>query len=220
MRSDDPTVPNLGWYAPGAASDPGAAGERPTWPTGGERPSRTLGPARPPSGYVSALVFGVSLGANVVLLLCLLGLLLLSHAGVFAPGGSAGSPAPGAALSSPTATSSPTPLSGWLRVTPSSVQLGCDAGQRTQFVVLENTGPQKVSWQAVVAGPADQAGVAISPDHGDLDAGASLPLQIQNITHSSGSQGVSSEQGVIRFAPAAAEAGAPPSLSYTTVGCQ
>ena len=221
MRSDDPTVPNLGWYAPGAAPEPGAAGERPTWPTGDERPPHAPGLARPPSGYVNATLFGVSLGANAVLLLGLLSLLLLSHAGAFAPGGSSGSSAPGAALSSPTATSSPTPSSGWLQVAPNSVQLGCDAGQRTQFVVLQNTGPQRVRWQADVAGSGDQApaGVAVSPDHGELDAGASLPLQIQNTTDASGAQGVSSQQGVIRFPASAAEAGPPPRLSYTTMGC-
>jgi hypothetical protein len=165
------------------------------------------------------LAFGVSLGANGVLLLGLLGLLLLSHAGVFALGGAAGSPTLGTAGSSPTATASPTPLSGWLQVTPRSVQLGCDDAQRTQFVVLENTGPQRVSWQAVVAGPGDQAGVAVNPDHGDLEAGASLPVQIQNITHASGPQGISSQQGIVRFAPTVAEDGVPPSLSYRTVGC-
>ncbi len=213
-------MPKPGWYDPGAAPDPGASGETPTWPGAGERPPRALGLDRSPKGYVSAMLLGVSLGANVVLLTGLLGLLLLlSHAGVFAPDGSSGSSAPGAALSSPTATSSPTPLSGWLRVAPSSLRMGCDAGQRTQFVVLENTGPQKAHWQAVLAGPAGQAGVAVNPNQGDLEAGASLPLQIQNTTHASGPQGVASQQGVIRFVPTPTEAGSPPSLSYATVGC-
>jgi hypothetical protein len=119
-------------------------------------------------------------------------------------------------MSSP---SSPTPISGWLQVAPSSMKLGCTAGQRTQFVVLQNTGPQRVQWRATVAGAADQAGVAISPDHGDLDAGASLPIQMQNTTHASDSQGAASQRGVIRFAATSVDAGTAPSLVYTTMSC-
>jgi hypothetical protein len=222
MRSDGPTLPNLGWNERDAGAAPSAPSERetPTWPTGNERPPRGVrGPDRWPHGYVSALVLGASLCANVVLLLALLGLLLLGHVGTGAAGGPAGSPAAGTALSSPTAAASPTPVSGGLRVTPSSVQLGCTDGQRTQFVVLQNTGPQRVQWQATVAGAADQAGVALSPDHGDLDAGASLPVQLQNTTHASDSGGSTSQQGVIHFAATSTETGIAPSLSYTAVGC-
>jgi hypothetical protein len=157
----------------------------------------------------------------LAVLVVLLGVLVLSHAGMLAPGGSTGSSAPDVALSSPTAMASSTSSAGWLRVTPSSVQLGCAAGQRAQFVVVENTGPQKVHWQAVLPGSADQqAGIAINPNQGDLEAGASLPVQLQNTAHASGAQGVSSQQGAIRFTSTTANAGTPPSLSYTSVGCQ
>jgi hypothetical protein len=61
--------------------------------------------------------------------------------------------------------------------------------------------------------------VAMSPDHGDLDAGASLPIQVQNTTHASSSQGSASQQGVIHFAATSAEAGPTPSLSYTAMVC-
>jgi hypothetical protein len=229
MRSDGPTVPNLGWHDAGAGAAPGAPSEREahTWPTGDERPQQGVrGPDRWPHGYVSALALGASLCANVVLLLALLALLallLLGHVGLGAASGPVGSAAAGTALSSPTtAAASPTPLSGWLKVTPSSVQVGCTDAQKTQFVVLENTGPQRVQWQATVAGAVGQAGqvgVALSPDHGDLDAGASLPIQVQNTTHASGSQGSTSQQGVIHFAATSADAGAAPGLSYTAVGC-
>jgi hypothetical protein len=171
---------------------------------------------------VSTLLLGVSLGANAVLLLAvlgLLGLLLFNHAILLGPDGSAGSSGPGAAQSSPTDTSSPTPLAGWLQVTPSSVQLGCDGDQRTQVVVVANTGPQQVHWQAVLTGSADQVGVAVDPTEGDLDAGASVSVKVKNTTHSSDSQNGSSQQGVIRFAPTSADAGSPPSLSYTAMGC-
>jgi hypothetical protein len=222
MRSDGPIVPDLGWDELGAAPDLGVSGATPIWPRGSGHPQHAHGPHRVPAGSVSAAVLVASLGANVVLVVSLLSLLPLSHAGAFAPGDSTrstGLSASGTALRSPTATSSPTPLSGWLQVTPSSVHLGCAAGQRMQFVVLENTGPQSVHWQAVLSGSAEQTRVAVNPTQGDLDAGASLPLHLQNTTHASDAQGASSQQGVIRFAPAAAEAGSPSSLGYTTVGC-
>jgi hypothetical protein len=59
----------------------------------------------------------------------------------------------------------------------------------------------------------------MSPDHGDLDAGASLPIQMHNTTRGSDSQGSASQHGVIRFAATSVNAGTAPSLSYTTVGC-
>jgi hypothetical protein len=220
MHNDPPTVPNLHRYEADGSPEAGEPGAIPSWPLAGERNWRALGANHPPRGDVSMLVLGVSLGANAVLLAGLLGLLLLGHAGFFSPGGSSaghapGVSTPGVALSSPTATSSAVPVSGgWLRVAPSSVQLGCADSQRTQFVVLENTGPEKVRWQADLSVPADQAGVAVSPDHGELDAGASMPLQIQNTTQAA------AQQGVIRFDPATAAAGPPPSLSFTTVACQ
>jgi hypothetical protein len=221
MRSDGPTLPNLGWSEPDTATGSGTSSDTPTWPLGGERLPQVPGSSRPPKGYVSATtLLGVSLGANVVLLIGLVGLLLLGHAGMFAPSGPAGLSTPGETLSSPTATTGPTPpVSSWLRVAPSSVSLGCDGSQRTQFAVLQNSGPQRVHWQASVVGSPGQAGVAINPNQGDLDAGASLPVQLQDTTHSSGPQGISSQQGVIRFVPTSLDAGSPPGLSYTTVGC-
>jgi hypothetical protein len=231
MHSDPPTIPNLPRYDPGGYDPGGSAGSRepgqlPTWPVAGEGIQHALGPRRPPKGDVRTLVLGASLGANVVLLAGLLGLLLLSQAGLFWLGGaSAGSApgmsTPGGALSRPTATPSATPLSGgWLRVAPSSVQLGCAGSQRNQFVVLANTGPERVHWQVALSVPADQAGVAVAPNQGDLDAGASMPLQIQNMTHAGGPQGVAGQQGVMRFDPTTPAAGPPPSLSFTAVGCQ
>jgi hypothetical protein len=94
------------------------------------------------------------------------------------------------------------------------VQLGCGDGQQAQFVVLANGGPSRVSWQAGFSVPADQAGVQVSPDHGDLDAGTSTVVQVQNQTQSGGGQ-----QGSILFTPDTPEAGPAPSLSYTTMGC-
>lgn len=220
MRGDGPTIPNLGWYDLDTGAAPGAPRETPTWPTGDDRPPRgARGSDRWPKGYVSALALGASLAANVVLLLALLAVLLLGHASLGAAGGPAGSPAAGAALSSPTAATSPTPLSGSLRVTPSSVQLGCASGQRTQFVVLLNTGPQRVVWQATVVGATDQAGVSLSPDHGRLNAGASQPIQLQNTAQPSDSGSGTSQQGVIHFAVTSADTGQATSLSYTVTVC-
>lgn len=247
MEQDELTVLTLGRSAPGAAAEPHALdastepqalGDMPTWPGAGERPQwmhqwrQMLGPGQQaPTGYVSALVLGISLGANVVLLaglLGVLGVLLLSNAGAFSPRGASGQSVPGgsthgAALSSPTATSSPvsspTPSGGWLQVTPSSVQLGCGDSQQTQVVLLENSGPQTVDWQVAFSVPTDQAGVAVDPQQGELAAGANMAVQLQNMTQSTDPQGVSGQQGVIDFAPTAPDAGPPAGLTYTTMGC-
>jgi hypothetical protein len=173
---------------------------------------------------VSALAFGISLGANMVLLAGLLGVLavlLLNNAGAFSLRGASGQPLPGGsthgtALSSPTATStpasSPTPSVGWLQVTPGSVQLDCVDSQQVQ-VVLGNSGPQTVDWQVAFSLPADQAGVMVYPQQGELAAGDTVLVQLQNTTQSTG------QQGAVDFAPASPEAGPPASLSYTTTGC-
>jgi hypothetical protein len=89
-----------------------------------------------------------------------------------------------------------------------------------QFVVLVNSGPATVQWQANLSVPADQAGIEISPNQGTLNAGTNTALQIHNRTHATGPQGVPSQQGVIDFVVDTSDAGLPPHLSYTTVGCQ
>jgi hypothetical protein len=192
MRSDEPTLPGL-HYEPG---------EIPTWPVPGERDQRPTGRGRPPSGCVSATAGG----ASVVLFVSLLS--LLSHTGLFALDGSSSSGA-----SARHSSRTPTPVSGWLQVAPTSVQLGCGKHQTTQVVVLVNSGPQSVSWQASLPVPADQAGVEVSPNAGELAGGASAAIQVQLHDHAAG------QQGVIQFDPNNPEAGPPPSLSYTTENC-
>jgi hypothetical protein len=149
-----------------------------------------------------------------VVVIGLLGGLLLNQLGVFAPRGATGSPGPTSALSSPTRATSPGPLANGLQVTPSSVRLGCDGDERTQEVVLANSGPADVAWQAVMAAAADRAGIVIAPNQGDLDAGDSVSVQLENTTQSFNSEGSSHREGVIRFGPASADAGAFASLSY------
>jgi hypothetical protein len=97
--------------------------------------------------------------------------------------------------------------------------LGCDEDERTQEVVLVNAGPVDVEWQAVVDPAADRAGIAITPNQGDLDAGASVSVQLENTTQSSDSGGSSHREGVIRFVPASADAGEVASLSYRLDRC-
>jgi hypothetical protein len=117
-----------------------------------------------------------------VIVISLLGGLLLNQLGLFTPRGATGSPGPTNALSSPTAlpsttvTTSPSAQVGGLQVTPSSVRLGCDGDERTQEVVLVNSGAADVAWQAVVDAAADRAGIAITPNQGDLDAGESVSV--------------------------------------------
>jgi hypothetical protein len=167
------------------------------------------------------LAFGISLGVNAVLLVALLGVLalVLSHAQQFLPDSGSGQSGAGLVQRTATATTSPTASAGWLLLTPSSVQLGCANGQHTQYVVLQNTGATAVRWTASFSLPTEQAGVTVNPQHGTLPAGASLPLQVQNTTHTSDQQGVSSQQGEISFTPSTEEAGSPATLSYTTVAC-
>jgi hypothetical protein len=213
MQNDDPTLPPRIRYEPAEAPDPDAFSEAPTWPPAGERPLPPRRPDRSP-------LLWLSLGAIGVAIIGLLGVLLLNQLGAFASRGATGSPGATGALSGPTAlpsttaTTSPGPLAGGLQVTPGSVRLGCDGDERTQEVVLVNAGPAVVEWQAVVDTAADRAGIAITPNQGDLDAGDNLSVQLENTTQSSDSEGSSHREGVIRFVPASADAGAVASLSY------
>lgn len=191
------------------------------WPiaSGGARARRPRIFARD----VLPLALGASLGVNVALFAGLVAVLVLARTGALAPAGSsgassapAGSPTISATLSTPTPTTSLS-SGGWLRVAPSSVQVGCGDNQQTQYAVLTNTGPQDVQWQAVFMGTTDQdqAGVEVGPTHGDLHAGASVVLQIRNRNPST------TQQGVIHFDLNASGAGAgtSPSLSYTAQSC-
>ncbi len=209
MRDDTPTVPGVRQYGMGERQP----GETPSWPVARER-----GPRRA-SNYTISLVLGASLGGNVALIAILVGVLALARAGYFVPPrSSAQSGAHGVATGTALSQSSPTPLSGALQVVPSNVQLGCGDGQLTQFAVLENAGSDDVSWQMTLDVPADQAGVSVRPTHGDLKAGTSVVLQIQNRT--SGAD----VQGVIHFettsSSSATAAGGSANLSYTSTSCQ
>jgi hypothetical protein len=166
------------------------------------------------------MLLGISLVANGVLLASLLFLLLLARAGALLSPSSSSLSAPGTSVPTATPTSprstpsaSLTPLSGWLQVAPTIVQLGCDGGQQTQFAVLTNTGPQDLQWRAEFAVPTNQTGVEIGPQQGDLRAGTSVTLQIRNRSQSAG------QHGAITFDPGTPAAGSPPTLTYTTIGC-
>lgn len=210
MHGDEPTVPNLRMYG---AEDPT---ETPNWPLA----SRRLPPPSSPNTDLRTALLGASLGANVVLLVGLIGVLLLARAGFFSPASSLPQSSPAASSNQPQATPSPTQstpsptaISNWLQVAPTAVSLGCESGQQTQYVVLANQGPEQVEWQANFSVPQDQAGVSISPDHGTLRAGASIALRLQNRSHDNG------QQGAISFEVSSQDAGSPPSLSYTMQAC-
>ncbi|HEX9069884.1 MAG TPA: hypothetical protein VF807_14010 [Ktedonobacterales bacterium] len=157
----------------------------------------------------------VSLGINISLIMILLSVFLLARAGYFAPRTSSAQSTStvAATTAAVSATSAAAPPGGWLQVAPISVQLGCDGGQQTQFVVLANTGSQDVQWQVVFAVSADQPGVEVSPREGNLRAGTSIVLQIHNTSQSGG------QQGTMRFEADTSAAGTPPSLSYASAGC-
>lgn len=219
MQGDGPTLSNLPAYTPGASGEPDGT---PPWPSSREGRGRAFGDDRLPFGSAYPLILGISFFANVVLVLTLIGVLLATHTGFFAPGGpSPRGAASGPAQSTPTATANLTPsitsTAGWLQVTPDSIHLACDGGQRIQLVVLANTGTRRVQWQADISGSGDQAAVTVNPDQGTLRAGANVAIQIE--INTSGGSGSPSQQGVIQFDPDIPDAGAPASLSYTADSC-
>jgi hypothetical protein len=217
MQNDEPTLPPHIGYPPDATTDPGAFGEAPTWPPAADRSPHPPVPDRSP-------LLWLSLGATGAVLIGLIGLLLLNQLGIFASRGAPGSSVPHTALGSPTSTplststASPLAFSGQLQVTPSSVRLRCDGDQQTQFVVLANTEPQTVHWEAVVDVSADQTRIAITPSQGNLDAGAMVSVQLENTTQSS-SQGGSDSAGDIRFVATTATASSSARLSYRLDNC-
>jgi hypothetical protein len=154
---------------------------------------------------------GASLGVNVVLLV----ILLLDHGGPSSSMSRVTRDSPKASIDTPTAA----PVNGWLHVTPTNLQLSCNNGQQTQFVVLMNTGTESVQWQVIFSVPADQAGVNVTPNQGTLNAGTSMPLQIQNQTYAHGPQGAAGQRGTIEFNPEIVGAGPSPNITYATVGC-
>jgi len=221
MQNNEPTLPHHINSTPDAITEPGAFAEAPTWPPAAERSPRPLVPVRSP-------LLWLSLGTTGAVLIGLVGLLLLNQFSMFASRGAPGASGPTSELGNPTtttptqlpsATASALAVAGWLRVAPSSVRLRCDGDQRLQVLVLANTGPQPVQWQAVVDMSADHAGIAIAPNQGVLDAGASVSVQLENTTKSSSSQGGGHSEGVIRFVPTSATAGSPPRLSFRLDTC-
>ena len=182
--------------------NPGADARRQRYSAGGARPT-TL-----------AAILAVSIGANVALIAALLAIVLLARAGYFAPSPQTGTGAGVSATSTASATPAPSPsATGGLLVAPTSVRLGCDSGQQSQYVVLVNSGSDSVDWEVEVSGGSDQAGVSISPRHGTLRPGTSIVIRLQNTSQNDG------RQGVLTFNSDAQTAGALPTLSYTTEGC-
>jgi hypothetical protein len=205
-------------YATGAFREYAEPGTSSTWPTG-----RRL--KRPSTAQKKApLLLGASLAVNVLLLVVLLSVLVLDR-GSFSqsnvPAGSSSSSSRVTNGSSKAAIGTPTaaPANGWLQVTPTNLQLTCNNGQQTQFVVLKNSGTEPVQWQVIFSEPANQVGVNVTPNQGTLNAGASMPLQIQNQTYAHGPQGVVGQQGTIELNPETVGAGPSPDITYTTVGC-
>jgi hypothetical protein len=84
-------------------------------------------------------------------------------------------------------------------------------------VTLQNTGSVSMQWRATFS--TQQAGVAVSPQQGELAAADSVAIQVQMTTRSHGSHGGSSQQGVISFTPTTPDGGQPAQLTYTTAGC-
>jgi Viral BACON domain len=176
---------------------------------------RQQGPNAPARPLALAGVLAISIGANVALIAALLAVIIFARAGAFAPPASStpGALATTTALITPGTTATTATTTGWLQVAPASVRLGCDNGQQTQFVVLVNTGSDDVRWQAVFSGSADQAGLSLSPRQGEIRAGTSIVIQLQNRSRNN------ERQGTIRFDADNGAAGEPPGLNYSTQAC-
>ena len=215
MQDDGPnTFSSHKYDAPGRAP-----GEMPVWPemnagVDARRQRYSAGAARPTT---LAAILAVSIGANVALIAALLAVVLLARAGYFAPTPRGATGTGATATSTTTTTPSPspsaTPAAGGLQVAPTTVRLGCDSGQQSQYVVLSNSGADSIDWQVEVSGGSDQAGVSISPRHGTLRPGTSIAIRLQNTSNGDG------QQGVITFNTDAQTGGPSPTLSYTTQGC-
>ena len=215
MQDDGPNTWSSHRYdVPGRAQ-----GEMPVWPEMNagmdtRRQRYSAGAARPTT---LAAILAVSIGANVALIAALLAVVLLARAGYFAPSprGATGTGVTTASTATTTPSPSPsaTPSTGGLQVAPTTVRLGCDSGQQSQYVVLLNNGSDSVDWQVEVSGGSDQAGVSISPRHGTLRPGTSIAIRLQNISNGDG------QQGVITFNTDTQAAGSPPTLNYTTISC-
>src|SRR5690348_12163534 len=191
----------------------------PVWPemnagVNARRQRYSGGAARPTT---LAAILAVSIGANVALIAALLAVVLLARAGYFVPSPRTDTGTGASATTTATATPSPspsaTPAAVGLQVAPTTVRLGCDSGQQSQYVVLLNSGPDSVDWEMEISGGSDQAGVSISPRHGTLRPGTSIPIRLQNNSNGDG------RQGVITFNTDAQATGSPPTLNYSTQGC-
>jgi hypothetical protein len=75
-----------------------------------------------------------------------------------------------------------------------------------------------VQWHASLS--SQKAGVAVSPQQGELAEGDNISIQVQATAKSTGPQGGSGRQGVITFMPTNRDGGQPAQLSYTMVGCR
>jgi hypothetical protein len=212
MQEDGPITPNPDSYVPPERENPGGT---PTWPLHSERNYSST-----PTN-ANLLLLGASLGLNAALLIALLSILILGHVNLFAagsPGRSSGSLNTGSTansiLGTPTAGTTTTPDTGWLQISPDSIQLSCD---QNQTVVLQNSGPEQVQWQAIFATAGDGSGVQVGPNQGTVGPGQTMPIQIHYQTRHDNSQG--GQQGTIQFSPSTPDAGAGPILTYTTVSC-
>lgn len=191
---------------------PVAAGPRP-WPGPGPRWQGTRATSRaktrgwPSWSMLAAIVSGAIAFVLVLGLLAHLAPARPPSHGPFA-----------AARATPTATVTPTPTAtpviNWLTVSPASVSLGCDASSQSVRVILRNLGPQDVWWAASYSW---FGGVSVDPLFGPLPSGNTITVTIKNTSLAIFGPG---NQGTITFTPNVSAAGEPPTLSYTTQGCQ
>jgi serine/threonine protein kinase len=211
LADDAPTLYSAGMAS---ASQGATSSDPPMWPLA---PARQGGHSEPRSGAGGGWrLLALAMVAVIVLGLALLGPGLLVNVAAWqsliADGQTSGPVIPlAAATATATAAPSPTPVANWLAVEPASVNLACAPGTKSLRVVLQNLGPEDISWTADVP---LLGGVSLTPSSGKVPAGGTFVLTISNtsvfIAHS----------GTIIISASNWQAGQPATLSYTTRPCR
>ena len=117
------------------------------------------------------------------------------------------------ATATPNATATPTAPANWLTASPSAISLGCRGSSKSAVVTLRNVGPRTVSWQAEIPQNFFGPEISVSPSSGELRAGSRTSVTISNRPPSTG------HTGTLDFQLNNADAGEPPSVTYTVATC-
>ncbi|GEM_PF-1080340 len=206
-------VQSPGWETQTEAGGYGGAGGggAPQWPAPQPRgPNKKLA-----IGAVAGLLMGI------VAIIIIAALAVNTVQSVLGTSGTPGTvtntqhtvtPLPTATRVPPTAT--PTPVTNWLVVSPTSIALSCRS-KSSATLRLTNEGPESVDWQAQVQNEQGGfgAGISITPMSGSLDSGQSVRITVRNTATFFGHQG-----DIVFSVVSGQQAGTPADVTYS-VSC-